>query len=94
MQLIGVGVEVINKGLGFVKSTLEGIQEKPFTKIKVTAGMTKPMVRDLAIEEAPHEDIKDTLEHNNQSNDEWFSQTAKGKNNNSFSWPYMIVSMI
>ena len=44
--------------------------KKTFTKIKVTAGMTKPMVRDLAIEEAPHEDIKDTIEHNNQSYDE------------------------
>ena len=56
--------------------------------------MTKLMVRDLAIEEAPHENIKDTLEHNNQSYDEWCVQTEQGKNNNSFSWRYMIVSMI
>ena len=44
----------------------KGFKKKTFTKIEVTAGMTKPMVRDLAIEEAPHEDIKYTLEHNNQ----------------------------
>ena len=72
----------------------KGFKKKTFTKIKVTAGMTKPMVRELAIEEAPHGDIKDTLEHNNQSYDEWCAQTEQGKNNNSFSWPYMIVSMI
>ena len=72
----------------------KGFGKKTFTKIKVTAGMTKPMVRDMAIGEAPHENIKDTLEHNNQSYDEWYAQTEQGKNNNSFSWPYMIVSMI
>ena len=56
--------------------------------------MTEPMVRDLAIEEAPHEDITDTLEHNNQSYDEWCAQTEQGKNKTSFPWPYMILSMI
>ena len=56
--------------------------------------MAKRMVRDLAIEEAFQEEIKDTLEHNNQSYDEWRAQTDKGKNNTSFSWPYMLVSMI
>ena len=68
--------------------------KKTFTKIKVTAGMTEPMVRDLAIEEAPQEDIKDTLEHNNQSYDKWCAQTEQEKNSTSFSCPYMIVSMI
>ena len=72
----------------------KGFEKKTFTKIKLTAGMTNPMVRELAIKEAPHEDIKDTLEHNNQSYDEWCAQTEQGKNKNSFSWPYMIVSMI
>ena len=56
--------------------------------------MTKPMVRDLAIEEALQEEIKETLEHNNQSYDEWCAQTDEGKNNAFFSWPYMLVSMI
>ena len=46
--------------------------------------MTKPMLRELAIEEAPHEDIKDTLELINQSYDEWCAQTEQGKNNNYF----------
>ena len=72
----------------------KGFEKKTFTKIKVTAGMTEPMVRYLAIEEAPQEDIKDTLEHNNQSYDEWCAQTEQEKNNTSFSRPYMIVSMI
>ena len=72
----------------------KGFEKKTFTKIKVTAGMTELMVRDLAIEEAPQEDIKDTLEHNNQSYDEWCAQTEQGKNNTSFSRPYMLVSMI
>ena len=56
--------------------------------------MTKPMVRELEIEDAPHEDIKDTLEHKNQSYGEWCAQIEQGKNNNYFSCPYMIVSMI
>ena len=37
------------------------------------------MVRDLAIEEALQEEIKETLEHNNQSYDEWCAQTDEGK---------------
>ena len=74
--------------------TWKGFKKKALTKTKVTAGMTKPMVRDLAIEEALQEEIKNTLEHNNQSYDEWCVQTEQGKKNNSFSWPYMIVSMI
>ena len=52
-----------------LKPPWKGFEKKPLKKIKVTAGMTKPMVRELAIEEAPHGDIKDTLEHNNQSYD-------------------------
>ena len=52
------------------------------------------MVRDLAIEEALQEEIKDTLEHYNQSYGEWCAQTEEGKNNTSFSWPYMLVSTI
>ena len=33
--------------------------------------MYEPLVRDLAIEGALQEEIKDTLEHNNQSYGEW-----------------------
>ena len=38
--------------------------------------MSKPLVRDLAIEEALQEERKDTLEHNNQSYGEWCAQTG------------------
>ena len=86
--------ERINKALRDVESTLAGIWEKTFKTIEAYAGMPDPLVRYLAIEEALQEGIKDTLEHNNQSYDECCAQTDKGKNNSSFSWPYMIVSMI
>ena len=56
--------------------------------------MAKRLVRDLTIDEALLEEIKDTLEHNNQSYGEWSAQTEEGKNNTSFSWPYELVSMI
>ena len=56
--------------------------------------MAKPMVRDLAVEEALQEEIKDTLEHNNLSYDEWYAQTDEEKKNTSFSWTYMLVSMV
>ena len=64
------------------------------TKNEVHAGMAKPMVRDLAIEEALQEETKDTLEHNNKSYGEWCAQTDEEKNNTYFSWRYMLVPMI
>ena len=76
-----------NKAIGDVESTLAGILENTFTKIEVHVGMAKRMVRYLAIEEALQEKIKNTLEHNNKSYDEWCAQTDKGKNSTSFSWP-------
>ena len=47
--------------------------------------MAKRMVRGLAIEKALQEEIKDTLEHNNESYDEWCAQTDMGKVNIYFS---------
>ena len=44
--------------------------------------MAEQMVRDLAIEEALQEEIKDTLERNNQSYGEWCAISDKDKNNN------------
>ena len=41
--------------------------------------MAKPMVRDLAVKEALKEEIKDTLEQNNQSYYEWCAQADKEK---------------
>ena len=44
--------------------------------------MAERLVRDLAIEEALQEEIKDTLERNNLSYGEWCAQTDNYKNNN------------
>ena len=63
------------------KSPWQVFEKKTFTKIEVYADMSKPLVRDLAIEEALQEEIKDTLEHNNKSYGEWCAQKDKGKNN-------------
>ena len=41
--------------------------------------MAERLVRDLEIEEALQEEIKDTLERNNQSYGEWFAQTDNEK---------------
>ena len=41
--------------------------------------MAKRLVRDMAVEEALQEEIKDTLEHKNQSYGEWCAQTNKEK---------------
>ena len=46
-------------------------EKKSFAKIEACAGMSEPLVRDLAIEEPLQEEIKDTLEHNSQSDGEW-----------------------
>ena len=82
------------KLLGILNPPWQRFEKKTFTKIEVHAGMAKRMVRDLAIEEALQEEIKETLEHNNQSYDEWCAQTDERKNNISFYWPYMLISMI
>ena len=44
--------------------------------------MSERLVRDLAIEDALQEEIKDTLERNNQTYGEWYAQTDNEKNNN------------
>ena len=62
--------------------TWQGLEKKTFTKIEANAGMAERLVRDLAIEEALQEEIKDTLECKNQSYGECCAQTDKGKNNN------------
>ena len=82
MQLIRGGGEGINEALGGVESALEGIRENKFTKIEANAGMSEQLVRDLAIGEALQDEIKDTLERNNQSYVEWCAQTDNEKNKN------------
>ena len=44
--------------------------------------MEEQLVRNLLIEEALQDKIKDTLEHNNQSYVDWFALSDKGKNKN------------
>ena len=44
--------------------------------------MAERLVRDLAIEEALQDEIKDTLEHKNQSYGDWCALSDKDKNNN------------
>ena len=44
--------------------------------------MAKRLARDLEIEEVLQEEIKHTLEHNNQSYGDWCNLSEKKKNNN------------
>ena len=55
---------------------------KKIAKIEAYAGMAERMVRDLAIEEALQDEIKDTVEHNNQSYIDWCDLSHKEKNKN------------
>ena len=71
--------ERIDDALGGVESTLEGIREKNFTKVKAHAGMAKRLVIDLAIKEALREEIKYTLEQNNHSYGYWCALPDKEK---------------
>ena len=79
MQLIGGGGRESTNLFGMLNLPWQGFEKKTITKIGAYAGMSEPLVRDLAIEEALQEEIKDTLEHNNQSYGEWCAQTDKGK---------------
>ena len=74
--------ERINKALGDVESTLEDIREKNLHKIEAHVGMAQRLVRDLEIQEDLQDEIKHTLEHNNQSYGEWCDLSDKDKNNN------------
>ena len=71
------GGERINKALGDSESTMEGIPKKTFPNIEAEAGMAERLVRYLAIEQALQEEIKGTLEHNNQSYGDWCDLSDK-----------------
>ena len=75
MQLIGGGGRESTKLLGILNLPCQVFEKKTFTKIKAHAGMAKRLVKDLAIEEALQEEIKEALEHNNHSYGEWCAQT-------------------
>ena len=85
MQLIGGGGRESTKLFGMLNVPWQGFEKKTFTKIEAYAGMSEPLVRDLAMEEALQKEIKYTLEHNNKSYGEWCAQKDKKKNNTSFS---------
>ena len=70
------------KLLGILNIPWQGFRGETFTKIEAYAGMEKRMVRDLTIEEALQDEIKDTLEHNNQSYVDWCDLAEKENNNN------------
>ena len=79
IQLIGGGG--VNKSLGNSESTLAGIRNK-ITKIEAYAGMAERVVRDLVIEEALQDEIKETPEHKNQSYVNWCTLSDKEKKKN------------
>ena len=53
--------------------------KKTLPNIEAEAGMTERLVRDLTIEQALQEEIKDTLEHNNQSYGDWCDLSDEDK---------------
>ena len=55
-----MGRERIKKAFGNSESNLAGLRNF-FTKIEAYAGMVERLVRDLVIEEALQDEIKDTL---------------------------------
>ena len=79
MQLIGGGGRESTKLLGMLNLPWQGFGGKSFSKIEANVGMAERLVRDLAIEEALQEEIKDTLEGNNQSYGEWCAQKDNEK---------------
>ena len=72
----------VNKYFGNAESTLAGVRGETFTKIKAYAGMAEQQVRDLEIEEALQDEIKDTLKQNNQSYVNRCALSDKGENKN------------
>ena len=85
------GGERINKALGDAESTLEGIPKKTFPNIEAEAGMAERLMRDLAIEQALQEEIKDTLEHNNQSYGDLCALSDKDKKRTRLNLPCNMI---
>ena len=85
------GGERINKAFGDAESTVEGIPKKTFPNIEAEAGMAERRVRDLAIEQALQEEIKYTLEHNNQSYGDWCDLLDKDKKRTRLNLPCNMI---
>ena len=58
MQLIGGGGRESTNLFGMLNLPWLVFEKKTFTKIEAYAGMSEPLVRDLAMEEAHQEEIK------------------------------------
>ena len=82
MQIIGGGGRESTKLLGMLNLPWKGFEKKTFPNIEAEAGMAERLVRYLAIEQALQEEIKDTLEHNNQSYGDWCSLSDRYKKKN------------
>ena len=67
------------KLLGVLNLPWKGFGKKTFPDIEAEAGMAEQLVRYLAIEKALQEEIKDTLEHNNQSYGDWCALSDEDK---------------
>ena len=65
--------------------------KKTFTKIEAHAGMTERLVRDLVIYEALQTEIKETLEHKNQSYVNWCALSDKGKRRTRLKLPLHMI---
>ena len=72
------------KLLGMLNPIWRVFEKKSSQKLKNMQVWPKPMVRDLAVGEALQEEIKETLEHNNQSYVEWCAQIDKYKKQHLF----------
>ena len=57
--------------MGVLNLPWKGSEKKNFTKIEAHAGMAERMVRNLDIKEDLLEEVKQTLEHKNQSYVDW-----------------------
>ena len=79
MQIIGGGGGESTKLSGMLNLPWKGFQKKTFPNIEAEAGMAERLVRYLAIEQALQEEIKDTLEHNNQSYGDWCNLSDEDK---------------
>ena len=82
MKIIGGGGRESTKLLGMLNLPWKGFEKKNLPNIEAGAGMAERLVRDLAIEQALQEEIKDTLEHNNQSYGDWCDLSDEDKKKN------------
>ena len=69
----------------------KGFQKNTFPNIEAEAGMAERLVRDLAIEQALQEEIKDTPEHNNKSYGDWCDLSDEDKKRTRLNLPCNMI---